>query len=155
MKVVEGVVEVKNVRDFLSSLPCEAAFINADFVLDKSIVEFAAKKAKKSWEEGRRVARNLSTEILLYVSATRQIKEAVKIGLKEGRNEVVVVAEEDCIEKLKEIGFEERKVLKTDEKKIRRLLELYDISETELDLVGREKLPLLIRERIVLFDLNK
>jgi len=155
MKVVEGVLEVKNVKDFLSKLPCEATFINADFVVDKSVVEFAAKKAKKAWEEGRRVARNLSTEILLYVSATRQIRDAIKIGLKEGRNEVVVVAEDECIEELKKIGFEERKVLGRSEEKIKRALKLYDISEDELKLVGEEKLPLLIRERIVLFDLSK
>ncbi|ADC64467.1 Protein of unknown function DUF509 [Ferroglobus placidus DSM 10642] len=155
MKVVEGVVEIKDVRDFLSKLPCEATFINAEYVLDKEVVEFAAKKAKKAWEEGRRVARNFSTEILLYVAATRQIRDAVKIGLKEGRNEVVVVAEENCIEKLKKLGFKEENVLKIDEEKVEKVMKLYGIEEKEVEIVGKEKLPLLIRERIVLFDLSK
>ncbi len=155
MKVVEGVVEIEDVKDFLTKLPCEATFINAEYVLDKEVVEFAAKKAKKAWDEGRRVARNFSTEVLLYVAATRQIRDATKIGLKEGRNEVIVVAEENCIEELKKLGFKEEKVLKIDEEKVKRIMKLYDIGEKEIEIVGEEKLPLLIRERIVLFDLSK
>ncbi len=156
MKIVEGEVFVENVKDFISKLPCEATFINSDFVPDVSVVEFAVKKAKKSWKEGRNVAKNLSTEILLYVAATRQIRDALKIGLREGLNRVVVVTDEACLEELKRLGFVEKKVLgELDKEKVKRLMKLYNITEEELKVVGVEKIPLLVRERIALFDLVK
>ncbi len=155
MIISQGVIEIKNVKEFLSKIPDGCVLINSDYVISLDVLKFAVQKALKSWREKRNVAKTLSMEILLYVSATRQINKALKIGLKEGANRVIVVDLNGCLEKLKELGFKERDVLQTDDKKIKRIAEFYEIDEEELNLVGKEKLPLLIGERIVLFDITK
>ena len=156
MKILEGVVEVRSVKDFLNNFKdCVPVFLDANYVVDRGHVEFALKKALKAWREGRRVAKTLSMEILLYCAGRRQISDAVEVGLKEGRNEVVVVLEEECLEKLRRLGFEERPVLKLDDAKIERIKKFFDISDEELRIAGVEKLSLLVRERIALFDVFK
>ncbi len=159
MRILEGVLSVHSLRDFLNRLNetgCTATFVDANYVVDKSHVEFAAEKALKAWKEGRRVAKTLSMEILLYCAGRRQISDAVEIGLKEGLNEVVVVVlEDECVEKLKELGFKEKPVLKLDDEKIERIRRFFGIGKEELEIVGIEKLPMLVRERIALFDVFK
>ncbi len=161
MKIIQGEIYIDDVDAFIKKIPngCVLTFINADYVIDLGVVEFAIKKAIKSWKEGRRIAKTLSMEILLYYSATRQIKDALKLGLKNGLNRVVAVVE-DCEEWLKDAGFVEKNVLDKETKdikdeKIEKIKRIYDISDEEIEIVGKEKLPLLIRERIVLFDLYR
>ena len=156
MKVIQGEVIVENVQEFLKELNdagCQVAFVNADYVADLSHVEFAAKKAIKAWNEGKRISRSLTMEILLYAAATRQIWKALELGLKEGRNRVVAVVLNDC--ELSKFGFQEKEVLNLDDSKIRKIKEFFEISDAELEIAGIEKLPLLVRERIVLFHLSE
>ena len=156
MRVLQGEIVVKNVQEFLKKLNdagCQATFINADYVADLSHVEFAARKAVKAWNEGKRISRSLTMEILLYAAATRQIWRALELGLKEGKNEVVAVVLNDC--DLLKFGFQEREVLNLDDEKIRRITEFFEISKDELEIAGVEKLSLLVRERIVLFHLSE
>ena len=156
MKILQGVIDVKSVEDLLKAIGDCAVLIDADYIVDLGVVEFAVEKAVKSWTNRKNIAKTLPMEILLYVSATRQIRDAVKLGVKEGKNKVVVVVlKDECIDKLKELGFEECEVLKTDEEKVKRIKEFYSIGDEELNVVGVEKLPLLIRERIALFDVFK
>jgi KEOPS complex subunit Cgi121 len=156
MRILEGLIEVRSVDEILKAVGNCSVLIDANYVIDLDTVEFAVKKALKSWSEGRNVAKTLPMEILLYVSATRQIRDAIRLGVKEGVNEIVaVILDESCVEKLKELGFKERKVLKLDDEKVKRVKEFYDIGDEELNVVGVEKLPLLIRERIALFDVFK
>ncbi len=153
MKVKQGLLAVKDVNGFLKKYGSKAAFINAEYVVDENHVYFAAKKAIKAWKEGRRVARTLPLEILLYSAATRQIRDAMKMGIKEGVNKVIAVFLEDTEPE----GFEERNVLETgkmSKEKFERIVNFFNISETELD-VAERRLNLLVRERIVLFDINK
>ncbi len=159
MRIIEGTIEVESIRDFLSKLneiECTVTFLDANYVVDREHVEFATKKAIKAWKEGRRVAKTLAMEILLYCAGRRQISDAIEMGLKEGRNEVVVVVlEDECVERLKELGFKEKPVLKLDKAKIDRIKKFFDISDEELEIVGVEKLSLLVREKIALFDVFK
>jgi len=156
MKILEGVIDVKSVREVLKKVGNCTTFVDAGYVVDREHVEFAVKKALKAWKEGRRVAKSLSMEILLYCAARRQISEAIEMGLKEGKNEVVaIVLEDECLDRLKEIGFEERPVLKLDDEKVEKIKRFFDISDEELKIVGKEKLSLLIREKIALFDVFK
>jgi len=159
MKIIEGIIEVNSLSEFLKKLNktgCTITFLDANYVVDKDHVEFAVKKAIKAWNEGRRVAKTLAMEILLYCAGRRQISDAVEMGLKEGRNEVVaVVLEDECVDKLKELGFIEKPVLKLDDEKIERIKRFFDISDEELKIVGIDKLSMLVREKIALFDVFK
>ena len=153
--IKQGILEVKLIDRFLEEFGECIAVIDANYVIDLDVVKFAVKKAIKSWNEGRNIAKTLPLEILLYFSATRQIKDAIKVGVKEGRREVIlVVLNKSCEKKLKEI-FKDSEVIKVDENKIENVKRLYGINERELEVVGIEKLPLLIKERIALFDVFK
>ncbi len=156
MKIIQGEITVENVQEFLKELGdegCHVTFINADYVADPSHVEFAAEKAIKAWNEGKRVSRSLTMEILLYAAATRQIWKALRLGLREGRNRVVAVVLNDC--DISKFGFQEKEVLSLDDSKIRKIKEFFEIGDAELEIAGVEKLPLLVRERIVLFHLSE
>ncbi len=152
-KVIQGIVKVEKLDEFLSKYGKKAVFLDANYIIDENQVYFAVKKAIDSWKKGRNVAKSLPLEVLLYVAATRQIKDATKLGIREGINEVVcVLFEKD----FKIENFEEKEVLKIDdEEKIKRISEFYKIPKEELNLVGVNKLPLLVRERIILFDIEK
>lgn len=159
--ILEGTVNVDSVADFLKRIDldgCSITFLDANYVADREHAELAARKALKAWEEGRNVARTLAMEVLLYAAATRQISKATEMGLKEGKNRVVVVVigDKSCIEELKRrVDFVEEKVLELTDEKIKRLVEFFEISKEEIEIVGLEKIPLLVRERIVLFDISK
>ncbi|AKG91711.1 hypothetical protein GAH_00963 [Geoglobus ahangari] len=155
MRVYQGRVKVENVREFLSKLPDGCVLVNADYVVDLDSVRFAAEKALKMWEAGKRVAKTLSMEILLHVAATRQINQALELGLREGENRVVVVDVSGCRASLEGLGFREEDVLELDEEKVRRVCEFYDIGDEELEIAGVEKLGLLVRERMALFAISK
>ncbi len=148
--IKQGVLEVEDVNGFLQRYGEDVAFVNADYVVDENHVYFAAKKAIKAWKEGRRVARTLPLEILLYSAATRQIRDALKMGIAEGKNRVVAVFLRD----VEVEGFEEREVLEMSEEKFRRIASFFGITDTELEL-AEKRLNLLVRERIILFDINK
>ncbi len=150
-EVLSGFIEVEDVGEYLKSVRDCAAIIDANFVISKDNVKFAAKKAIRSWEKGENIAKTIPMEILLYAAATRQIKDALKLGIKEGRNTVyVVLLKCDEVPGLEEWDFDR---IEPDEMQIARIKEFYGISDEELEIVGVEKLDLLIRERIALFDI--
>mgnify|MGYP001772630377 CR=1 FL=1 len=123
-----------------------ACFIDPRFVVSLEVVEFAVKKALKNWNSGKRISKSLSIEILLYFSATRQIEIAKKVTAK--KKAVAVVIDE---EKFSKIGFVEEEFRA--EYDLNAVVELYGITKEELEIVGIEKLPLLVRERIALFSI--
>ncbi|MDI9610652.1 MAG: KEOPS complex subunit Cgi121 [Archaeoglobaceae archaeon] len=122
-----------------------ACFINSKYIVDVSIVDFAVKKAIKNWNSGKRISRSLAMEILLYYSATRQIKVAKELA---GTKRVVAVVLDE--NEFSKIDFKEKEFFP--EFDLELVKKNYEISEEELKIVGFEKLPLLIRERIALFS---
>jgi len=155
MRIYQGTIFVRNLRDFLRQIPDGCALINADYVLSLETVKFAVEKALKSWKEGRRVSKSISMEILLHFSATRQINQAVKAGVREGENRIVVVDLKGCIEILRKLGFKEEDVIDSKEEKMRRIAEFYGISKKEIEVTGWEKIDMIVRERIALFSISK
>jgi|Deesub1362A_J573_1020465.scaffolds.fasta_scaffold21868_2 KEOPS complex subunit Cgi121 len=152
-RVLSGYVVVEDIGEYFALLKdCEAAILDAKYLIDIENAIFAAEKAIKAWDEGRNIAKTLPMEILLHAAATRQIKDALEVGLKKGKNTVFAVLL-DCDELP---GFVEGnfKRLKPDEKQLRKIKEFYDITDEELEIVGTERLNLLIRERIALFNLK-
>lgn len=137
MRILYGTTPV-NVGDF-------ACFINPKFVVSFDVVEFAVKKAFRNWKLGRRISKSLAVEILLYFSVTRQIEIAKKVTAC-GKAVAVVIDEEE----FSRIGFVEEEFKPQYDLKV--VMELYDITEEEIRIVGIEKLPLLVKERIALFS---
>ncbi|MEM1578933.1 MAG: KEOPS complex subunit Cgi121 [Archaeoglobaceae archaeon] len=123
-----------------------ACFINPKYVVALPVVEFAVEKAVKNWNRGKRISKSLVMEILLYYSATRQIEVAKKLT---GIGKVVAVVLDE--ERFSMSGFKEEN-FKPDYD-IEAIKEHYGITDEELEIVGAEKLPLLLKERIALFSL--
>ncbi|WP_457549873.1 KEOPS complex subunit Cgi121 [Archaeoglobus sp.] len=154
MKVKQGILKINSLEDFLKNLGECVAVIDGRYVIDLDVVKFAVEKALKSWKDGRNIAKTLPLEILLYFCATRQIRDAIKVGVKEGISEAVVVVLKECEDKLEKF-FEEKEVVRIDEERIENVKKLYGITDDEIEIVGLEKIALLIRERITLFDVFK
>ena len=143
MRVTFGEIYVEDPSNFRAE---NAAFINSKYVVSLEVVEFAAEKAIKNWQTGRRISRLLPIEILLHYAATRQIRDALKLGVGKGLNRVAaVILDESKIE-----GFEEREF--KPECDVNAVVKHYGITKEELEIAGLEKLPLLVRERIALFS---
>ncbi len=140
-----GEIFVEDSRKFKTN---SATLINSEYVPDLDLVKFAAEKAIKNWNSGKRISKSLALEILLYYAATRQIKDAIKLGVKDGLNRVVaVVLDEGEFSKL---GFRELEF--TPNYNLEKIRTQYDITDEELEITGTEKVPMLIRERIALFS---
>lgn len=139
MRIVFGKLKTRVFGDF-------ACFIDSKYVVDLSTIDFAIKKTIKNWNVGKRISRSLAMEILLYYSATRQIDIAKKLT---GVEKVVAVVLDD--EEFSKIDFEEGKFYPHFD--IDLIKKHYQISDEELKIVGLEKLPLIIQERIALFSI--
>lgn len=160
--IIEGSVYVDSIENFLGKInlnECDIALLNAEYIANKGHAELAAKKAIKSWNQSENIARTLPMEVLIYASANRQINQAQEMGIKgnvENKVVAVIIGDERCIGKFKEItGFKEETVLHMDEKKKERLKKFFDIKEEEIRVTGVEKIPDIIKERVVLFDMFK
>ncbi len=143
MRITFGEINVEDPSNFRSEY---AAFINSKYVVSLEVVEFAAKKAVKNWQSGRRISRSLPIEILLHYAATRQIKDALKLSVGKGVNRVAaVILDEEKVKDFEEMEFRPEYDLDA-------VLRHYGITNEELEIAGIEKLPLLVRERIALFS---
>jgi KEOPS complex subunit Cgi121 len=130
---------------------------------------FATVNALNAFMKGRNIAQSLDVEILLYVSAQRQISKAIKmVGLTSETLEVaaVVVAEEDealnaAVRRLNGgIAWRrEDSVLYPVGEKRKRLMEMYGVTELELKTLSEansmDALPWLIVERCALLRLRR
>lgn len=136
-----------------------ATFINSKYVVSLDVVEYAAKKAIENWNMGKRISKSLSIEILLYYAATRQIKDALQIGISERENRVAAVILDEkrmdkaCKGEEGEIKFKEMEF--KPEYDFKAVKEFYGITDEEISITGVEKLPMLVRERIALFSVIK
>jgi len=164
ISIMEGTIEVGDVVEFIDKLPsgdCTVSLLNAEFIADKEHAKFAARKAIKAWTEKENIAKTLAMEVLLYAAATRQINKAMKIGLKKNsKNNVVAVIigkdGEECVRMFRDItGFNEENVLVDSEEKTKKLKRFFDIGKEEVQIVGVSRVPDIIKERIVMFDLFK
>ena len=150
-----GVAEFLKNIELLSDRYGVIQAVDGDFCASKEHVEFAVDKAVTSMNSGRQIARNLGVEILCYLSATRQIKKALSISLGESTKRVVVIFFDkraraelaELIEVVPTVGFSKDKVPI--------LQSWFEVTDAELEIMGIDRLPLLVKERVVLMDLFK
>jgi tRNA threonylcarbamoyladenosine modification (KEOPS) complex Cgi121 subunit len=122
--------------------PAEIQVLRADCILNLEHIQFAILYALKSIKKSVNIAKTLPLEILLKIAAEDQIDEALsKVGLKKGEQDIVILilSENDDYAKMASGKVERmlgRKVdldvLKPTEDKIRRIMELFSISEDRL-----------------------
>lgn len=145
-----------------------AQILDAKALCSAEQCRFAAKQAIEALEEKNSFSNRLEIELLLRVTATRQIGNALEIaGIRNGTKKAVIIAlskdrkklEETKKELEKEISLKKEKdCLEKDSKKNREfLMRSFGIKEKELFALKDTKNPLenAIIEKIALNSLNK
>jgi len=168
-EILAGKIKIEDTKSFLSTVnEISTNFgviiqaINAEKIVGKEHIDYAVKKAIKSFENGRNIAKNLGLEILLYMSARRHIQKALAMGIREGAMNVLFVITGEGVQVKKALGtlsemMEVRpEVIEYNESKRSRIMKAFDITDKEVDAAGGpEKIPKLVLERVALFDALK
>lgn len=91
-------VEIRDVNEFFQAVKCKTGnvcvqFFDASVVAGLEHLRFAALNALNAFKSKVNISSSLAIETLLYASAQRQIKEAIRlIGIKQETSRVVVLA---------------------------------------------------------------
>lgn len=167
LMIVGGKVDIKDVKAFIKALvdigkECGVTVqaVNADKVAGRSHIEFAADKAVEAFRQKANLARDLGMETMLYLRGRRQIEKALELGVKEGMNDVAIVIIGDnpgcAVDKARAmLDVVDDKVVDYSHGKDETLMRLYEITPAEIEIVGKERIPMLVRERSALLEFEK
>jgi KEOPS complex subunit Cgi121 len=164
--VVGGKITIGSVQAFLRELDAIAQpsnttiqAVDATKVAGRRHVDCAVRNAMRSFRDHRNIATDLGVEILLHLSACRQIRKALEMGVHEGKMDVlfIVVGAQKSIERtatqLTGLIHSDPRVTDYNETKNAPLMHAFNITEQEIAAAGRyARIPDLVRERLVLFD---
>lgn len=107
--------------------------LNADSIVSKNHVIHGVNQAFLAFERGENLAKDISVEIVLRISAQRQISKAFKmLGLREGQMNLcaVMVNCDDCASRISSLFDLDESVMEPD---FDNLASVYKISKEELD----------------------
>jgi KEOPS complex subunit Cgi121 len=165
--ITGGLIEIDDVKRFIRDLASIASdygvtvqAVNADAIAGPRHVEFAVEKSVESFERGRNLARDLGMEIMLYLRGRRQIERALEIGAKPGMNRIAFIIVGDHAAKARpaaEAMLDEvdPTVVDYSHAKDAMLMRLHEITPAEIDIVGPDRVPELVRERSALLEFEK
>jgi len=165
-EILAGKATIESVKAFLRDIDAIARSSNATIqavdaskVADMQHVEDAVRQSLRSFADGRNIATNLGVEILIHLSACRQIQKALNLGVQRGEMDVlfVVVGTRKAIEmsaqSLNEMLVVDPRVIDFHEAKREALMQTFKITKEEVRAVGGSyRIPELVRERLALFD---
>jgi KEOPS complex subunit Cgi121 len=168
-EILAGKATVESVEAFLNDIDVIAHSstttiqpVDASKVADREHVELAVRQSLRSFTNGRNIASNLGVEILLHLSASRQIRKALNLGLKRGEMDVlfVIVGTKQTIEssaqKLHQLIVVDSRVVDYRDAKREALMQTFNITEEEVRAAGgSHRIPELVRERLALFNAYK
>jgi len=168
-EILAGKATIESVEVFLHDLDAIARSskatiqaVDATKVADKQHVDDAVRQSLRSFVDGHNIATNLGVEILLHLSACRQIRKALNLGVHKGDMDVlfVVVGTTKSIERsahrLNQLIVVDPRVLDYNETKRGQLMQTFNITEEEVRAAGGyHRIPELVRERLALFDAFK
>ncbi|MDP2845818.1 MAG: KEOPS complex subunit Cgi121 [Candidatus Methanoperedens sp.] len=162
IQILEGTLFIEDTEKFLQKLKkiskeqnITIQALDADKLAGEEHLRFAGEKAINSFKTGKNIANDLAKEIMLYAAGTRQISRAMKLGVHKGKNNIALVA----IGKAPELSaFSEiapAPVLQYSESRKEALMDIFNITEEEIEAVGMDKIPELVLERVALVDVIK
>ena len=168
-EILAGKVTIESVEMFLHDIDTIARSsdatiqaVDAAKVADRQHVDDAVRLALRSFANGHNIATNLGVEILLHLSACRQIRKALNMGVHKGEMDVlfVVVGTTKSIERstrrLNELMVADPRVIDYREAKRAPLMQTFNITHEEVRAAGgHHRIPELVRERLALFDAFK
>jgi KEOPS complex subunit Cgi121 len=147
-------VKITDVDKFFTDVKAETGkacvqFFNADLIAGKAHLRFAALNALTTFKNKVNISNSLAMETLLYASAQRQIKDALKlIGVSPNSKRVAIlilaetqnqgVAVLESVSKLLQ-GKRDDSVMEFSKDKIDGLMKLFGISTLELEAKTEKK----------------
>jgi len=153
---------LKKVDEIGQSYQTTIQAVDAMKVADRRHVEYAVTNAISSFESRSNIAQNLGVEILLQLSACRQIQKALGLGVHKGEMAVlfVVIGAAQSIGKtmreLNRLIVPDPHAVEYQEAKRNLLMQTFDITDSEIRAAGgSHRIPELVRERVVLFNAFK
>ena len=159
MDIFSGTLEVEDVARTLKSVNAigketksTIVLLDAAKIAGKEHIESAVLHAKRSFADGKNIARTLSMEILVYASGQRQCALAPRFGLHEGHNQVYVLILDGDVESAKDMILEFVQVSAEISADTKVLMQEFDISEEELSIVGLNRIGELVLERVAMLD---
>ncbi len=154
-----GTVTVSDVKETIAQVNAVAektdstvVLFDAEKIAGFSHIESAVMHAKRSFAEGKQIARSLSMEILVYASGQRQCSLAAKFGLHAGENSVYVLVLDGDEERAADFVREIVKECKPFSPNEERLKEEFEITDAEMESAGENKIEELVIERVALVD---
>ncbi len=160
--ILQGTIFIDNTEKFLEKIKKTSndnniviQALDADKLAGEEHLRFAVKKAMNSFKKGKNIANDLAKEIMLYAAGTRQINRAMKLGVHNGENNIVLVAIGEVIDLSNFDEITSKPVLQYDNSKNDALVEIFNITKEELKARGEDKIPELVIERVALVDVMK
>ncbi len=136
--------------------------VDASKIAGHQHIDYAVHQALQSFQDHSNVAQDLGVEILLQLSACRQIQKALDMGIRIGEMEVVFIVVgaarpiEETISKLIRLIVPDERLIEYKERKRVSLMQMFTITDVEIDAAGGpQKIPALVRERVALFNAFK
>jgi tRNA threonylcarbamoyladenosine modification (KEOPS) complex Cgi121 subunit len=139
-KISNSDVLVKQIRKNVPLV--DVQFFDASLIAGSEHLYFAVLNALKAFKNCTNISKSLAVESLLYASAQRQIKDAVKlIGIKENTTRIAVVGIADSLTDAKYAddealnfinGDRDDSVIAFSDAKIKDIRNLFQISDIEL-----------------------
>ncbi len=167
IKIISGLVRIKNLSEFLRTLNKISSLnsviiqaLDADKIAGEQHIRFAVKKATIAMETHINVANDFGVEIMRYAAGERQIEKAFSIGLHEGDNRAafVIVGDKQDVSLASNNILEiinERPLIDYSASKRESIISKFNITEPEIEVVGEDKIPKLVIERVALVDILK
>jgi KEOPS complex subunit Cgi121 len=132
---------------------------DADKLAGRGHAEAALFHAQRSFFSERSISNSFEMEALLFAAGSRQCMVASLFGIQEGENRMFICAypvNKDIWQDLSpHMHFVTEAWDKITSDKEARLMDLFNISQEELDVVGRDRMKDLILERIALLNVNR
>ncbi len=163
MRLVEGLVTVSEIQPFLDQVDriaakhdCTIQAVDARYIAGPAHVRTAIEHADRAFDRGNNIARDRGLEILLYLAGTRQIEQALSLGLEAGETPTVFIIDGDreaaaasALEALSAVTPQSVTLGDPD-----RLCEWFAIGQPERDATDAS-LESLVRERVALLAVNR
>ena len=132
---------------------------DADKLAGRDHAEAALQHAQRSFFSEKQISNSFEMEALLFAAGSRQCLVAALFGIQEGENRTFVCSYPVNKDVWKDLSHLMHFVTETwDEMtpdKEARLMVLFNITQEELDMVGRDRMKDLILERIALLHVNR
>ena len=158
-EILDPVTFLTGVRDIAARHDTHIILFNAANMAGMAHVRSALEHAFRSFSSGSAISNSVEMETFLYASGSRQCQIGIRFGVHAGQNDTylcICPASSGALEELFDLGDlcdEDWETLSPD--KIRRLSDLFGITEEELAVVGFSRFPELILERVALLEVYR